>query len=219
MTTFQNTLAALGFPSYEHYLCSEHWNEFRSSYLKSGSPTRCKVCGCKRVQLHHKTYIRLGKEQFSDVEPLCREHHSAVHRWLKSSGKIFVEFTHEAIASLRGDANTKSAKIPRNIRVKKKKARQSQQEQFLEKCKQILSAINADHPDRNVLTRAIRGTHTGKKLTIVIRKIFKAYESDSTYSNFKATCKPRVTEVFSSHIRPAMGTNERWKEFLKRKAR
>ncbi len=102
MSRFADNLRRLGFATYGEYLASPHWLAFRERYRASGASMKCAVCGVGRIQLHHHTYERLGAESLEDVTPLCRPHHEAVHAWLKSSGKIFVKFTHVAIAELSG---------------------------------------------------------------------------------------------------------------------
>lgn len=112
MSKFSEKLNELGFGSYADYLDSPHWLGFRERYRSSGLPMRCKVCGLNRIQLHHHTYERLGREELADVTPLCRDHHESVHEWLKTSGKRWVHFTHLAIAALRGEELP--ARVPRN---------------------------------------------------------------------------------------------------------
>ena len=97
---FSDRLAALGFASYDAYLASAHWQSFKAAYRQSGRPMRCAVCQAKRIQLHHHTYKRLGAERQTDVTPLCREHHEAVHVWLKAND-AFVDQTAKAVAALR----------------------------------------------------------------------------------------------------------------------
>lgn len=100
MAKFHDTLKGLGFGSYVEYLNSDLWKRFKDSYRASGMSCRCVVCNSGVIQLHHHTYERLGCEQLTDVTPLCRPHHEAVHTWLKQSGRIFVKFTSEAVAAL-----------------------------------------------------------------------------------------------------------------------
>ena len=65
--------------NYEDYIRSEKWKRVRKRYAKN-YPMRCYVCGStKRVQLHHKTYKRLGRERMSDLLWLCEECHMLVH--------------------------------------------------------------------------------------------------------------------------------------------
>ena len=99
--TFKERLKSLGFDSYDDYLCGKHWQEFRNAYRESGRPMRCAVCSQTPVQLHHHDYSSLGEERFSDIDPLCRQHHSQIHEILKQKN-WFVDSTHKVIAELRG---------------------------------------------------------------------------------------------------------------------
>jgi hypothetical protein len=103
MAVFHDRLAALGFGSYADYLAADHWKDFKQQYRESGRPRTCAVCGGGLVQLHHHDYSRLGSESLDDVTPLCREHHAAVHGWLKANGKM-VNATHKAVAALKDGA-------------------------------------------------------------------------------------------------------------------
>lgn len=84
--TFKDRLKSLGFDSYNAYLRGEHWKSFKSSYRASGHPMRCAVCGGKKIQLHHHDYSRLGAEVFTDIDPLCGDHHEEVHLILRNNG-------------------------------------------------------------------------------------------------------------------------------------
>ena len=39
----------------------------------------CRACGATTVDLHHKTYERLGCELLSDLQALCRDCHATAH--------------------------------------------------------------------------------------------------------------------------------------------
>lgn len=94
-------LKELGFESYDEYLLSPHWREFKRQYDEAGRSKECKVCGTDiEVQLHHTTYKRLGREDMSDVMPLCHTHHGQVHVWLTKRNK-HIELTYAAVAALR----------------------------------------------------------------------------------------------------------------------
>lgn len=64
---------------YAAYMKSAAWDSVKARYRKSDRPQACVVCGAKRVDLHHRTYKRLGREHLSDLIPLCRTHHLAAH--------------------------------------------------------------------------------------------------------------------------------------------
>lgn len=118
---FSDKLRSLGCVSYAEYLNSSHWATFKKSYKTAGLRMSCVLCGERRVQLHHHTYVRLGSEQLGDVTPLCGPHHQGVHEWLKDRNK-FVEQTHEAIEDLGGVVGEW---LPPSVKKKRrKKARQ-----------------------------------------------------------------------------------------------
>lgn len=75
----RNRLKALGFASYRHYLLSEIWENLKSRYRASTHLQTCYVCRDENVDLHHKTYARLGDEALGDLLPLCRYHHDQIH--------------------------------------------------------------------------------------------------------------------------------------------
>ncbi len=70
--------------TYENYLNSDHWRNLKAEYRASNLPQACAVCGSKHVQMHHKTYVRLGREKITDLEPLCRTHHEEKHAQAKA---------------------------------------------------------------------------------------------------------------------------------------
>jgi hypothetical protein len=64
---------------YRAYLRSAYWRDVKRRYRASDLPQACVVCGDPRVDLHHKTYERRGREELTDLEPRCRKHHEEVH--------------------------------------------------------------------------------------------------------------------------------------------
>ena len=67
--------------TYSEYLQTEHWKDvkkrFWSSKLHHGE---CQVCGAKtNLQVHHKTYKRIGKEHLNDLCLLCGNCHTKTH--------------------------------------------------------------------------------------------------------------------------------------------
>jgi len=97
--SFIAQLKALGFDSYEGYLASEHWKEFKRQYMISGKRAVCMVCNSTHIELHHHTYERLGCERLDDVHPLCAIHHDAVHKWL-SNRNLSVSNSMDALRSM-----------------------------------------------------------------------------------------------------------------------
>lgn len=64
---------------YAAYLRSEHWRRTRSEALRRAAGT-CQLCQRLRaVEVHHRTYERLGCEAPSDLVALCVFCHRRVH--------------------------------------------------------------------------------------------------------------------------------------------
>lgn len=100
--SFSQKITALGFKSYEEYLNSEWWQSFRLRYFRSKRRKHCMCCEEPNfmVELHHKTYERLGRELLGDVLPLCREHHEEVHEILKQQYNGDIRWSERVVAFL-----------------------------------------------------------------------------------------------------------------------
>lgn len=74
-------LIGLGYSSYDDYTSSDHWKQFRDQVLRM-TPRRCTACSDDeaRLELHHRTYWRLGREFLEDVSLLCGRCHDTVHK-------------------------------------------------------------------------------------------------------------------------------------------
>jgi phage terminase large subunit GpA-like protein len=63
---------------YVNYMRSKEWREFRRGILQERG-ARCERCGWdfeeSKLELHHRTYERLGAERSEDVELLCHPCH------------------------------------------------------------------------------------------------------------------------------------------------
>lgn len=64
----------------EVYLRSEHWLRTRREAL-ARADRRCQVCnGQQSLDVHHRTYERLGAELPTDLTVLCRRCHDLFHK-------------------------------------------------------------------------------------------------------------------------------------------
>lgn len=64
---------------YGYYLRSPAWQEKRRAVLRRAGH-RCEGCGKDRpLQVHHKTYERVGDEFLFDLQALCDPCHERVH--------------------------------------------------------------------------------------------------------------------------------------------
>jgi len=75
-------LRRLGYRSYDHYLHGAHWAAVRERYWSA--PETPKACFCgeadrRNLELHHRTYLRLGNEPLDDLRALCHQCHNDIH--------------------------------------------------------------------------------------------------------------------------------------------
>ena len=65
---------------YKEYLQTPHWKGKREDKLRAVG-YRCQVCnrGVGTLDVHHRTYERLGQELDEDLTVLCRACHSIFH--------------------------------------------------------------------------------------------------------------------------------------------
>lgn len=72
---------------YQDYLRSSHWRALRLKVLERDGH-RCKGCRRKdRLEVHHLTYERLGRELSEDLITLCQRCHATEHQWMALRGR------------------------------------------------------------------------------------------------------------------------------------
>lgn len=80
---------------YSVYLKSLYWQYQRSRAI-CHAELKCQKCGqdCKELEVHHKTYERLGDEEPDDLVVLCRPCHREEHGLARSRfGGIYTDCT------------------------------------------------------------------------------------------------------------------------------
>lgn len=83
---------------YLHYLNSAEWRKTRNAALQRGG-WRCDRCGRKRdLNVHHRSYERLGAEWPDDLEVLCADCHEGEHieQLERSDSRIYLKIASEA---------------------------------------------------------------------------------------------------------------------------
>jgi hypothetical protein len=81
--------------TYQSYLSSEHWRNFKIRWLNSNDYKKHKLkhglsgCACctrwGEMHFHHITYQRLGRENPRDVIRVCKECHELIHDYIKKA--------------------------------------------------------------------------------------------------------------------------------------
>jgi hypothetical protein len=100
MSTRDARLGQLGM-TYREYLESEHWANLKRRYRASNLPQMCLGCNDPRVQMHHRTYQRIGREELTDIIPLCKACHDKVHDYCRGNS-MHVKDTHAVMRVVFG---------------------------------------------------------------------------------------------------------------------
>jgi 5-methylcytosine-specific restriction endonuclease McrA len=65
--------------TYRDYLQSDTWKDKRRAKLEQKGRSCERCSSTTKIQVHHKTYDRIGHERLSDLEILCDACHKAHH--------------------------------------------------------------------------------------------------------------------------------------------
>lgn len=85
---------------YEDYIQSPEWQAFKDTYYQTHDK-KCAITGdTENVELHHKTYVRLGDEDEEDVIPLSKPVHEMVHRVRKENVNVDLHDCHNVVKSV-----------------------------------------------------------------------------------------------------------------------
>lgn len=87
--------------TYQDYLQSEHWKLLKQRYKASRLHQFCISCGTyENLDMHHKTYKRIGCEYLGDLTPLCRNCHTNTHKAIKTDSSIKLWKAHKKVKTL-----------------------------------------------------------------------------------------------------------------------
>jgi hypothetical protein len=84
---------------YREYMMSLEWAQRREAVMGRCGGMCEKDCGRRAIDVHHRTYIRVGREKLTDLIAMCRTCHQDEHggKQFKSTRKIsdaFKPFEH-----------------------------------------------------------------------------------------------------------------------------
>lgn len=136
-------------PSYETYIASSGWATRRKDYFEA-HPRKCSSCGStSKIHLHHKTYVRMGRELDEDLVALCESCHSKVHKLHRESSRSLAAVTDQFVK--KGWLEQKKRKSPaqkgsKANRTEKRNARQTKSERVLPHEQNPVQRINPDVP-------------------------------------------------------------------------
>lgn len=83
----EEEIAALRALPYREYLGCSHWQRLRQVKMKEAE-YRCQLCySSRQLQVHHRTYERLGCEYLTDLIALCDNCHVRFHKILPKRGE------------------------------------------------------------------------------------------------------------------------------------
>ncbi len=86
---------------YQTYIRSKRWA--RKKHRAKENHPYCEACGRNiDLQVHHRTYARLGKELPGDLVVLCEDHHVIVHRYQAEQRCSIAEATAAVIGTGAG---------------------------------------------------------------------------------------------------------------------
>lgn len=77
---FKDTPGKARYMVYNAYIGSRAWASKRRAFLGRNGHSCLRCGGMENIEVHHKTYARLGSELDEDLEALCRPCHVAEHR-------------------------------------------------------------------------------------------------------------------------------------------
>lgn len=74
---------------YLDYLNSTHWKVFRKTVLEFWDYKCCLCNSVKKLEVHHRTYERVGAERLNDCVCLCQKCHRKVHGGMQDGHENF----------------------------------------------------------------------------------------------------------------------------------
>jgi hypothetical protein len=106
---------------YAAYMKSKEWAIRRNRYFDSHKK-QCRACGSsKLIQLHHKTYARLGAERDQDLVALCSKCHRSLHLFHRKGDISLWRATEVFIRKKRsrssGSARNKKSNVGRRRKI------------------------------------------------------------------------------------------------------
>lgn len=110
----------LGYKTYQDFLKSKHWELKKTQVF--ATQKQCFVCKTGLdLNVHHKTYSRLGDEKLTDLVILCQPCHKKVHEFHKAHKRLSLYKATQTYITKIKNPNWKPIKYKRRKNKEKKK--------------------------------------------------------------------------------------------------
>ena len=94
---------------YQDYLKSDAW-KLKAEDAKLRAGNRCQVCySADRLEVHHRTYTRLGNEEPMDLTVLCHPCHALFHGKMDAGRAITGKELSENLARHRAERHIRES--------------------------------------------------------------------------------------------------------------
>lgn len=145
--------------AYREYLRSDHWRSTRRDALERAAHA-CQLCASKyRLDVHHRTYDRLGAERPEDLTVLCRMCHEKHHDQLPK----YVAVAMPERVSARRQVELRLLEV------------MASGEEWVERAAEVVGADDFDHDDtREAFVALIQGDGKAIAESVVLAELHEA---------------------------------------------
>ena len=199
-------LLSMGYSSYNSYLNSDFWLDFRDWFLKRYS--KCYLCGQSSQCIHHKSYDKatLQLKVPQNLIPLCNPCHYLIE--FKNKRKVNGEQANQRLDIFKQHG------VPHKVKLQRKPNRKAKKKRLtpLEKAQESLRLKNKrEQKERNKAKQeADMAANRKRKLAnIEAKKKIQATKSEPIIKNFAP-----IPPIKNHYITPNL---DNWQAFIKRK--
>lgn len=143
-------------PKYD-YLKTEHWLKFRKEVRKLRKV--CEICGSnKKLNVHHRNYKNVGRENFGDVYLVCNYHHKKLHRIAKQK-KISYDKAFNELKENNDCPSVRPVRRPKKVKIGTKRERH---QRHLDKIYGMKAIISRDRKEERARINALKAERLKK---------------------------------------------------------
>jgi len=136
------------------YLKTEHWIKFRKEVRKLRKV--CEICGsAKKLNVHHRNYKNVGRENFGDVYLVCNYHHKKLHKIAKEK-RISYDKSFNLLKENNDCPKVRPGRRPKKTKIGTKKERHQRHLDKIYNMKGIISQYRKEERAKINLLKAQR---------------------------------------------------------------